>query len=345
MEKKRYIIELGHPKHYHMFKGFIRHYREQGREVTVLARNKDVLLKLLEADDCRYTKFGPYKDGLLNKLLITPLLLVNYLFILLKTRPHVVFSKASPYASFFSKLFRFNHVIFPDSDGFKSNDILMKYARVIVTPSNYNNDYGEKHKKVDGFFENLYLHPNRFSPDPDVPRRYQINPDERYTVIRFVGWGAHHDGSDSGFTHEEKLNLVKTLSSFGPVYITSEKPLHADLEPYRLKINPEDIHHVLYHASLYIGDSQTMATEASLLGVPSIRTNSFVGDQDMSNFKLLEHEYGLLFNFSDTKKAIAKAEELISSDHYKIDWQEKRQNYYNKDREFFQQVLDIVEET
>lgn len=182
MPNKRYIIELGHPKHYHMFKGFIRHYREKGNKVTVLARNKDVLLKLLEADDCRYTKFGPYTDGLLNKLFITPLLLANYFFILLKARPHVVFSKASPYASFFSKLFRFNHVIFPDSDGFKSNDILMKYARVIVTPSNYNNDYGEKHKKVDGFFENLYLHPNRFSPDPDVPRRYQINPDERYTV-------------------------------------------------------------------------------------------------------------------------------------------------------------------
>ena len=38
-----------------------------------------------------------------------------------------------------------------------------------------------------------------------------------------------------------------------------------------------DMHHVMAFASLYIGDSQTMAAEAGVLGVPFVRFNDFVG--------------------------------------------------------------------
>ena len=37
------------------------------------------------------------------------------------------------------------------------------------------------------------------------------------------------------------------------------------------------MHHVMAFASLYIGDSQTMAAEAGFLGVPFVRFNDFVG--------------------------------------------------------------------
>ena len=37
------------------------------------------------------------------------------------------------------------------------------------------------------------------------------------------------------------------------------------------------MHHVMAFASLYIGDSQTMAAEAGVLGVPFVRYNDFVG--------------------------------------------------------------------
>ena len=44
-----------------------------------------------------------------------------------------------------------------------------------------------------------------------------------------------------------------------------------------ININPLDIHHVMSFASIYIGDSQTMAAEAGVLGTPFIRFNDFVG--------------------------------------------------------------------
>ncbi len=344
MNKDSYIFELGHPKHYHMFKGYIDHYKKRGNKVTVIARDKDVLLKLLEADERDYILLGPYKDGLLKKISITPILLFNYLRILQKTKPSIIFSKASPYASFFSKPLGIKHIMFPDSDGFKSNDILMKFSKVIVTPDNYGNDYGEKHKRVSGFFENIYLHPEQFKPRSEILNKYSIDPGKKYSIVRFVGWGAHHDGGDRGFDIQNKLELVERLEKFGDVFITSEKPLENELEKYRLKIDPVDIHHVLYYASLYIGDSQSMATEASLLGVPSIRSNSFVGDSDMSNFKLLEEDFGLLFNYSDPIKALEKGEEILADNNSKESWKKKREAYYAGDRNVFQQIVQIIDE-
>ena len=56
-----------------------------------------------------------------------------------------------------------------------------------------------------------------------------------------------------------------------------ERPLEPQFEQYRIRINPLDMHHVMAFASLYIGDSQTMAAEAGVVGTPFVRLNDFVG--------------------------------------------------------------------
>ena len=52
-----------------------------------------------------------------------------------------------------------------------------------------------------------------------------------------------------------------------------------------------DMHHVMAFASLYIGDSQTMAAEAGVLGVPFVRFNDFVGR--IGSLRELEDTYEL----------------------------------------------------
>ena len=54
-----------------------------------------------------------------------------------------------------------------------------------------------------------------------------------------------------------------------------------------------DMHHVMAFASLYIGDSQTMAAEAGVLGVPFVRFNDFVGR--IGYLRELEDTYHLGF--------------------------------------------------
>ena len=67
--------------------------------------------------------------------------------------------------------------------------------------------------------------------------------------------------------------------------------MEPQFEKYRIKINPLDMHHVMAFASLYIGDSQTMAAEAGVLGVPFVRFNDFVGR--IGYLRELEDKYEL----------------------------------------------------
>ena len=51
------------------------------------------------------------------------------------------------------------------------------------------------------------------------------------------------------------------------------------------------MHHVMAFASMYIGDSQTMAAEAGVLGTPFVRFNDFVGE--LSYLNEIENYYHL----------------------------------------------------
>ena len=114
-----------------------------------------------------------------------------------------------------------------------------------------------------------------------------------FTVLRFASLNAHHDSGIRGINTEIAQRLVDILKPHGQIYITSERPLEPQFEQYRIKINPLDMHHVMAFASLYIGDSQTMAAEAGVLGVPFVRFNDFVGR--IGYLRELEDTYHLGF--------------------------------------------------
>ena len=102
-----------------------------------------------------------------------------------------------------------------------------------------------------GYHELAYLHPNRFTPEPDF---HGLQAGPRGTIsLRFVAWESIHDVGESGLGLKLKRQLISTLSKRGRVVISSENELPAEFEPYRLRIAPEHIHHVL-NTSLLIGE-------------------------------------------------------------------------------------------
>jgi hypothetical protein len=133
---------------------------------------------------------------------------------------------------------------------------------------------------------------------------------------------AHHDIGQHGIF--DPVGLVRKLQNYGKVFISSEKQIPSELDPYLLKIPLEKIHDVLYYATLFISDSQTMSTEAAVLGTPAVRCNSFVGKNDMSNYLELQNKYGLIFNFQDEEEACTQAIKMIQNDTIKQEWQNKR---------------------
>ena len=110
---------------------------------------------------------------------------------------------------------------------------------------------------------------------------------------------------------ERALKVIKILKPYGNILITSEKKLDPLFEQYRINIDSINMHHVLSFADIYIGDSQTMAAEAGVLGIPFIRFNDFVGRVGYLND--LENKYNLGFGFksSDCDNMYNKISELL----------------------------------
>ena len=60
------------------------------------------------------------------------------------------------------------------------------------------------------------------------------------------------------------------------------------------------MHHALYFAEMFIGDSQTMTAEAAVLGTPALRLNNFVGKLGYLNE--LERKFNLTYGLNQMKQ-------------------------------------------
>ena len=79
------------------------------------------------------------------------------------------------------------------------------------------------------------------------------------------------------------------------------------------------------YSTMFIGDSQTMASEAAILGIPSLRCNDFVGRISYLNEE--ENKYKLTFGFkpSNFNDFIEKLIELVERANLKEEFQSRRQ--------------------
>jgi predicted glycosyltransferase len=183
-----------------------------------------------------------------------------------------------------------------------------------------------------GTHELAYLHPNRFSPDPSVLHHAGLAEGERFFIMRFVALKGHHDVGQQGLTLEQKRTLVELLKSHGRVIITSERAVEPEFEPYRLPVPPEEIHSLMAYSSMFVGDSQTMTSEAAILGVPALKCNTFAGRLSVPN--MLEQRFGLCYAYQPTQfdDMYRHIEQLLAlnRDDLKAEWQAKRQRLLNE---------------
>lgn len=317
------IIDINHPAHVHYFKNFIWEMTERGHQILVTASEKDVSYKLLDAYKIFYIKLGNYGKSIYEKLVNIPILDYKMYMAVKNFNPDLFIGFGSIRAAHISTILRKPCINLDDSEPSPQEHLLyVPFSNVVITPTSFRKNFGRKHIRCNGYIELTYLHPNWFRPDPSVFEMMGIGKSEKYTLIRFVSWGATHDIGQHGI--RDKITLIKELEEYGPVFISSEKELSGYMEKFRLSINPEKLHSLLNYANLFICDGQTMTTEAALLGVPAIRCNSFVGKNDMGNFIELENKYGLIFNYRNMDDALIKTRELSTIKNLKKIWLKKR---------------------
>lgn len=318
------------PAQYHFYGKIANEMRKKGHSVYLLGRDYGETRNLFEEGRTPYFQYSIPPSSKAGKVLSTPIdILKAYRY--LKKLNITVISGFGGYEVYTSALLKIPGIVFIDSE-YSINRVsyqiqfrlFQPFAKVILTPASYRQNLGDTHIRVNSYKELAYLSPHYFSPDGDIGTLLGLDRDEEYVLLRFNAFDAVHDLGIGGFRDHDKIKLVEELEKYAKVFISSEAGVPDSIKDRVLKLPKSRIHDVIFHAKLLITDTQTMTTEAAILGTPAIRCNSFVGPNDMSNFIDLEKKYGLIFNFNDPVLAIQKAIELIQTPNLKQEWQEKR---------------------
>lgn len=322
------LIYFGHPAHFYTFKNVLPKLKEGGCEVEILIKKKDVLELVLDNAGIPYhniLKEGrrDTKFGIIWGILKRTMRLNTFCS---KFHPDILVG-TSVENSFIGH-FRHIPVINLNED-----DVVVgrMYARlsypwsdVILSPTVCDNGrWNGKTVKYSGYHELAYLHPSHFIPDQKHVEKY-FPADPPYFLLRLSKLNAYHDKGIKGLDNEAVEKLLDILLPHGRVFITSERELPSRLNSFRLSIDPIDIHHVMAFASLFLGDSQTMAAEAGVLGVPFVRFNDFVGR--IGYLRELEDVYHLGFGIKthEVDKLYDTVKSLVFMDNRREVFQQRR---------------------
>lgn len=310
------FIDINHPAHVHYFKNFIKIMEEKGHNIFVSARDRDVTFELLDNYKIKFFNRGKGGRGRLGKMIYLFWANIQLLYKALSFKPDLFVSFVSPYAAQVSFILRKPHVALNDTEHADKNHKIFTYPFTshILTPKAYYNDLGTKHIRFNNIIESLYLSKKYFTPDENILKKMRILKSEKFVVLRFVSWDAHHDFGEFGISKKNKIEIIKILITNGyRVFISSESKLDKEFEEYRLCLSADDMHHVLYYASLFIGESGTMASESAFLGVPVIYINSL----PLMGYLKLERDYSLLKHFSSSKGITNYLIELLKDENFK----------------------------
>lgn len=290
----RTIITIQHPAHVHFFRNAIEELRSDGHEVHVFTRDRPMALTLLDTYGIDYEILTGRFDSKTKMVLGQLRYEVNLFKKVRRLEPDVVTAIGGLAIAHVSKVTDARSVLFTDTEHARlSNMLAFPFADRICTPDCYEDDVGSKQVRYPGYHELAYLHPRRFEPDPSIRSEVGLDPDERFVILRVVDWKAVHDMGASGFA--DVASVVESLEETGVrVFITAEGDLPEAVSGYQIPVEPHRIHHLMYYADLFIGESPTMATESAVLGTPAM----YVSTLRLGYTNELEQRYGLVQNYS-----------------------------------------------
>ncbi len=323
------LVYMGHPAHFYLFRNTIVELSKNGHSVKILIQKKEILEELLKSEGFEFTNIlregrSSSKIGMLRGMIKRDYRILKHC---LKNKPDILLGTSVEFPHI-GKLLGIPSINFNEDDC----PAVPLYCKLsyplssfILAPENCNTGKWEnKTIAYKGYHELSYLYPKNFPPDKKYIKD-KIDLSRKFFLIRFSKLAAHHDEGKTGINAEIAKRVIDILTSHGNVYITSERELEPEFEKYRIGINPIHMHHALYYADMYIGDSQTMTAEAAVLGTPALRFNDFVGR--LSYLEELEHKYNLTYGIktSEPEKLYGKIEEILKMKNRKEVWRKRRE--------------------
>ena len=335
----RILIDILHPAHVHFFRNFHAEMTDRGHQLCITARDKDRSVELLQAFGLPYQQISRQKSGagLAVEMAGRTARLMK---IMRSFRPDVMTGIMGPSIALAGAVRRVPAVVFYDTEfAVQTNRIVYPLAHSVCTPDSYQGKVPGRHPQYAGYHELAYLHPNRFQPDPAVLGDFGMSPGEPYSVVRFVSWQAVHDRTERGLSDKQKLNLIEVLQRRGRVLISSESPLEGHLADLAVPGRVEQIHHLIAHARLVVGESATMSSEAAVLGVPAV----FITTTGRGYTDDEERRYGLVRHFTEDQydMAVSAIEQILAEPA--ATWQKARQRLLQEKIDVTAWMIDYFE--
>lgn len=328
------LIDLQHPAHLHFFRNVAEKLVASGHRVHFTGRDKDILVELGRLYGIEIEVFGVARKGLPNlarEWIHRQAVLTG---VIRRFRPDVMLAIAGTFVSSLGRAFGIPTYVFYDTEhAVASNALAYPFATCTYVPQCYLGEIPFRHERYAGYHELAYLHPRYFSPDPTVLAEAGIGEDEPFSLVRFVGWGAAHDIAKRKLTLAEKRSAVERLQAVGRVVISGEGGLPAELQPFQLRLPVHRIHHLMHYARLIFGESGTMPSEASVMGVPSV----YVNPLRLGYLEEQERDYGLVSCFRPERfdAAVERGVEILT--------QYDRQRWRRLGAELVADKVDVTE--
>ncbi|MBR4560859.1 MAG: DUF354 domain-containing protein [Bacteroidales bacterium] len=338
------LIDINHPAHVHLLRNVYYMLKSNGHQVVVVVKEIPSAMRLLDLYGVPYINIGKKNDALVKKGFDQ--VVYDYRLLKIARERHIDIGVGSSInIAHVSKLCKMKSIILDDDDD-EVEPLFAKYghpfADTILSPL----DTPRKSNKIvyyHSYHELAYLHPKEFVPDLSVLQDAGVKEGEPYFILRFNAFKAHHDVGVEGLSIESKRRLVNCLKTRGKVFITTERNIDDEFKPYQLKVSPEKAHSLMYYATMFVGDSQTMTSEAAVLGTPAIRCNTFVGR--IHYLEEEEHKYGLTYGFrpEQSEEMFQKIDELLFMPNLKEEWQTRRQKMLSEKIDYAQFLTWFIE--
>ena len=302
MATKSFLFQMVHPAKYFFHRETINALISEGHHVDIIVQNKDVLLDLVTKE--KWNFYNLFPNG--RKIKWLPKKISYVVAFLLSFLVMLSFARKKKYDLFVGGelgtigKFRDTTSLYVTDDDMVNTPQQHQacfFVDYILAPElcdmkQYN------HKKIgyNGFKALCHLHPSYFSPDKN-----KLDPklkNKRFFLIRTCSHNSTHDIiGTKGIDNKTLYLITNKLSQYGEIVLAPERKLPEYFSKYYEVKDKESIHHYMYYADIFIGDSVTMGVESALLGTISVEYDSWWYKFDQTEDLVLK--YNLLYGIKE----------------------------------------------
>jgi len=323
------LFDIAHPADVHFYKNARRKLEHLGHKVIFMARDKDVVLQLLDEYNLSYEKGSTAQKGFIRLTAELVHWFIRAFVLIRKHKIEIAVSLSSPSTAWAAKFNGIPHLMFDDTETALTQMRMARPAtQLIFTPKCMKANWGFKHRKYNSIHDMAYLRPKYF-----MPKRC-MELEENYAIVRFVSWSAAHDWGTKKTGEEYQQQIYNILSDKMKVYISAEGTLPAELEVHRLTIPSSRLHDALFYARMVVGDGATTATEAAVLGVPSLYISPFSKNLGYCSFL---KGYGLLNTAATHQEGIRQLRQMLAKE------KELRRKSKKARKSLLSETIDLTE--